>query len=178
MNIVIKLTFLDNADIAAMIHNPAHIIDINGAFTASSFIPFCALAGNMEILGQKVENFKLPVCSKFKPKYLFGHLCYQLDVNDVKNQVKVTNGVHGGITFALDYNEDRRIGDRNEQEAKLKSDQKGLGGYETITDSRFKAKIYIECIEPYTGHHEMFQSLMSQFGKGGASLWLFVICAG
>lgn len=80
-----------------------------------------------------------------------GKLCYQIDVNDVKDKVKVTNGILGGIAFALDYNEDRRLAERNQQEAQLKSEQKGLGDYEVITDDRFKAKIYIECIEPYTG---------------------------
>ena len=134
-----------------MIHHPVHIIDKDGNFTESSFIPFCAVAGNMEILGKQVENFKFPVCTKFKPKYLFGDLCYQIDVNDVKDKVQVTNGVMGGITFALDYNEDRRISDRSQQKAQLKRDQKGLGDYEAIADQRFKARIYIECIEPYTG---------------------------
>ena len=96
----------------------------------------------MEILGKQVEKFKFPVCTKFKPKYLFGDLCYQIDVNDVKDQVQVTNGVLGGITFALDYNEDRGIADRREQKAQLKSDQKGLGDYEAITDNRFKGTLH------------------------------------
>ena len=142
---------LDDPEISAMINHPVHIIDRDGNFTQSSFIPFCALAGDMEILGQQVPNFQFPVCTKFKPKNLFGDLCYELDVNDVKDKIKVTNGVLGGITFAMDYNEDRRIADRSEQEGSLKQDQKGLGDYETIADNRFKARIYIKFIEPYSG---------------------------
>ena len=124
-----------------MSNHPVHIVDIHGNISSSAFIPFCSLAGNMSILGKHVENFKFPVCSMFKPKILFGELCYQLNINDIKGKINLNNGVLGGLSFAMDYNEDRRLAGKSENEASLQNKQKALHDFEIMADNKFKAKI-------------------------------------
>lgn len=48
-------------------NHPVHILNKDGHQNPSALIPFCAFAGNMEVLGQTVENFTDPVCSAFSP---------------------------------------------------------------------------------------------------------------
>ena len=47
-------------------NHPVHILNSNGNFSPSAFIPFCSFGE--DILGVKVKEFDIPVCSIFKPK--------------------------------------------------------------------------------------------------------------
>ena len=91
--------FVDTPYIHFLINHPPHIIN-----SPSAFIPFCEYGGNMLAMGEKIEQFSLPVCTKFVPVILDGQLCYQVDVNDIqiKDRKDKTK-----LTFMLDYNEDR-----------------------------------------------------------------------
>ena len=106
----------------------------------------------MDSVGKNINNFKFPVCTIFKPKILFGELCYQFDVNNIQGAVKLTSGPFGGLTLALDYNEGRRLAGKSEKEMTLEDKQRTLGEFEITADNRFTAKIYIETLEPYTGY--------------------------
>ena len=106
----------------------------------------------MDLVGKRIEKFKFPVCNIFKPKILFGELCYQFDVNKIKGSVELTSGSFGGLSLVLDYNEGRRLAGRSEKEVTLADKQKTLGDFEIMADNRFTAKIYIETLEPYTGY--------------------------
>ena len=46
---------------------------------------------------------------------LEGQLCYQLDLQEIKNKVSFAKGDMNGLTFLMDYNEDKAI---NEQSGK------------------------------------------------------------
>ena len=48
----------------------------------SAFIPFCELAGDMSVVGTKLDKFEVPVCNSFKAKILNDQLCYEIDVNE------------------------------------------------------------------------------------------------
>ena len=61
----------------------------------------------MTILGQESKNFNLPVCKKFTPTIHRGQLCYQLDLNKIYESIDVKSGKENGVTFVLDYNEER-----------------------------------------------------------------------
>ena len=63
---------VDVPEILEMSNHPVHIIDSNGNITPSAFIQFCSIAGNSDILGQRIEKFKYPVCTKFKPEFCLG----------------------------------------------------------------------------------------------------------
>ena len=49
-------------------NHPVHIMDTTGNLSPSAFIPFCAWGGDMEVLGTRVTNFSVPVCSAFRPR--------------------------------------------------------------------------------------------------------------
>ena len=61
----------------------------------------------MTVLGQEIENFTSPVCSSFKPTILAGQRCYQLNLDDFDNSVRP--GPLGGVSFVMDYNEERNV---------------------------------------------------------------------
>ena len=49
-------------------NHPVHIMDTTGNVSPSAFIPFCAWAGDMDVLGTRVPNFSVPVCNAFRPR--------------------------------------------------------------------------------------------------------------
>ena len=65
----------------------------------SSFIPYL-------VLGVQIDQFDLPVCHKFKPHVINGMLCYQIDVNEFRNQIDDEKVMHTGLIFVMDYNLD------------------------------------------------------------------------
>ena len=93
------------------VNHPVHILDQNDQLMPSALIPFCAIGSNTSILGTKVENFTQPVCTKFRPVVLEGQLCYQLDLQHSQEQIRFKKGERHGLTFLMDFNEDRSIND-------------------------------------------------------------------
>ena len=95
-----------------MVKHPVHIVDEDGKVSPSSFIPFCEFGGNMSMMGDKIDEFDVPVCNSFKAKILYDQLCYEVDLNvilknysqkgDMKDTMKL------GLTLLVDYNEDRQ----------------------------------------------------------------------
>ena len=110
----------------------------------------------MHTVGIKVDNFKFPVCNIFKPRNLFGQLCYKMDVEIAMKNVKLNSGPINGLTLTLDYNEERNIAGQSEKEVKLRDAQKSLLDFENKADTRFSARIYIDTLEPYTGNFFVF----------------------
>ena len=96
-------------------NHPVHIVDTNGKFSRSSFIPFCAFGDNL--IGSKLAGFDMRVCNIFKPKLHFDQLCYETDLQELKdssNNLIFTNQLELGLTLVLDYNEERQIFSKNE----------------------------------------------------------------
>ena len=91
-------------------YHPVHILNSNGNFSPSAFIPFCSFGE--DILGVKVKEFDIPVCNIFKPKLQYDQLCYEIDLEQLKN-TEDTNirdlQRDVGLIIVLDYNEDRQI---------------------------------------------------------------------
>ena len=63
----------------------------------------------MSVVGETIPQLDLPVCNKFRPKMIEGQLCYQIDVNEVKDQIDVKKAIQHGLIFVMDYNEDKMI---------------------------------------------------------------------
>ena len=53
--------------------------------------------------------FSIPVCNIFKETMLDGQLCYQADLDRIKDQVDKKMMVTKGFVFLLDYNENRNV---------------------------------------------------------------------
>ena len=89
-------------------NHPVHILNKNGEFSRSSFIPFCSFGD--KIIGSEIEGFDMKVCNIFKPKLYYDQLCYETDLHELKENdtVKLMKQLELGLTLVLDYNEDRQ----------------------------------------------------------------------
>ena len=94
--------------------HPAHLVDNQGRINPSAFIPFCDLGGNMSVMGTSIPQFELPVCSSFKPHVVRSRLCYQLDVNTLREKIDAGMARKTGLILALDYNKERSLSEDDE----------------------------------------------------------------
>ena len=90
-------------------NHPVHIIDDKGALSPSAFIPFCSFGEDMETLGTRIEDFDIPICKSFQGKIKDDQLCYELDLQKLKNNTNIEEQLKSGLFLALDYNEDRQL---------------------------------------------------------------------
>ena len=90
-----------------------HILNKIGDFARSSFIPFCSFGD--EFIGSEVNGFDMKVCNIFKPKLYDDQLCYETDLQELKDNdsVNLMNQLELGLTLVLDYNEERQINPLN-----------------------------------------------------------------
>ena len=56
-----------------------------------------------------MEEFPIPVCDIFKPKPYFDQLCYETNLQELKDNKKLRKQLKNGLTLALDYNEERQL---------------------------------------------------------------------
>ena len=106
---------LDTPFIHSISNHPVHMLDKNNNISPSAFIPFCSLAGNMSIVGAHMQGFDIPVCDIFRPTVLDGQLCYQVDLNPLKNQINPKQLKSHGFSFLMDYNRHRMGPDVNDR---------------------------------------------------------------
>ena len=88
-------------------NHPVHILDMNGQVSRSSFIPFCAFGD--ELIGSEIDGFDMKVCNIFKPKLYYDQLCFETDLQELKDKDNFMNQLELGLTLVLDYNEERQI---------------------------------------------------------------------
>ena len=89
-------------------NHPVHILNEKGEFSPSSFIPFCSFG--QDFIGINIKEFKVPACDIFKPRNYLDQLCYETDLQDLKdsNSQKFRDQLEMGLTLLLDYNEERQ----------------------------------------------------------------------
>ena len=80
VNLVLKL-ILDERLLQKVSNHPVHILNSEGDFSPSAFIPFCIFGNNMINLGKKISSFELPVCNIFLEKIWNDQLCYEMNLN-------------------------------------------------------------------------------------------------
>ena len=107
------ICILDKKVLQTVSNHPVHILNNDGDLSPSSFIPFCSFGE--EFIGKKIEDFDIPVCNIFNPKYYFDQLCYETDLHELKDNDKIEKQLEKGFTLVLDYNEDREIGCKEPQ---------------------------------------------------------------
>ena len=121
-------------------NHPVHIIDNKGALSPSSFIPFCSFGEDMESLGTRIKDFDIPVCSSFQAKIKDDQLCYELDLQKLKNNTDIEDQLKSGLFLVLDYNEDRQLIMKN-QISKTSEKLKMFS-----SDKENKAQIHLDTI--------------------------------
>ena len=92
-----------------MTNHPVHILNEKGDFSISSFIPFCSFGG--EPIGTKIKGFNTPVCDIFKPKNYYDQICYETDLQELKESSsgQLKKQLEMGLILVLDNNEERQI---------------------------------------------------------------------
>ena len=88
-------------------NHPVHIINNDAKLSTTSFIPFCSFGD--EFIGLRHKEFDLPVCDIFNPKYYSDQLCFETDIQKLKDIQKIEEQLKIGLTLLLDYNEERQI---------------------------------------------------------------------
>ena len=127
-------------------NHPAHILNKNGNLSTSSFIPFCSFGE--DLIGAKVSGLEIPVCNIFKAKNHHDQLCYETDLQELKdtNNEIIERQIKNGLVLFLDYNEERQID--FQLDSANKSDMKKIGftSEESVSDS---ASLHLNTIGKY-----------------------------
>ena len=122
--------FLESKKLQKITNHPVNIIDKKGELFPTAFIPFCEFGGNMSVMGTKIDQFNVPVCSSFRPKILQEQLCYTVDPNMYKRYVDEKN-VELSLGLFINYNEDRELSLENDK-ISLSDDENYIIIVETI----------------------------------------------
>ena len=146
---VILLHALDKKLLQEVSNHPVHIKKKNGEFSTSSFIPFCSF-GN-DLIGSKIKGLDIPVCDIFNTKIHNDQLCYETDLQELKdnNTDILLKQLEIGLTLILDYNEERQmdINDISVEKSSVKTfhkDENSVSLYlNTIGRYVFKAQIIV-----------------------------------
>ena len=132
------------------INHPVHFLTKDGERMPSALIPFCEFGGSMSAMGQKIEQFDIPVCNSFKAKILNDQLCYEDDLDSFKNFENVENQIKLGFGFIMDYNEDRQTIFSQEKRQSILYKEGLLVSGMLETDDNLHAVINLNTIGMYT----------------------------
>ena len=98
-------------------NHPVHILDMNGQVSRSSFIPFCSFGD--KLIGSKIDGFDMKVCNIFKSKLHYDQLCFETDLQELKDKDNLINQLELGLTLVLDYNKERQINQLNSKHGSI-----------------------------------------------------------
>ena len=102
------ILFIDKQLLQTVSNHPVHILNKDGTLSPSSFIPFCYFGE--KFIGEKYFDYKIPVCNIFTPKNFIDQLCFETDLQDLKdsNSQKIGKQFSMGLTLILDYNVEKQ----------------------------------------------------------------------
>ena len=60
----------------------------------------------MDLIGEKLSDFQVPVCSLFRKKIFSGQVCYEADLNQFKNKIDWKRALKKGFNFIIDTNDE------------------------------------------------------------------------
>ena len=63
----------------------------------------------MNGLGEKIDEFEIPVCNIFVAKIWKDQVCYEMDLNLIKDENDIFYQLKDGILLILDFNEERQF---------------------------------------------------------------------
>ena len=63
----------------------------------------------MSTMGVKIDQFDIPVCNSFQAKILNDQLCYEVDLEMLRNSNNIKNDIKLGLALLMDYNEDKQF---------------------------------------------------------------------
>ena len=135
-----------------------HIVDKDDKMSPSALIPFCDFGGDMSAMGIEIPLFAVPVCKSFQAKIFNDQLCYEVDLNRFANKTNVESNLKLGLSFIMDYNEDRQITFHDKISNRLEKGR-SLGSSVVKTDEMKHAFIYLDTVGwyPTSNIHELMQ---------------------
>ena len=101
--------FADKLLLQTVVNHPVHITNPKRGLSPSSFIPFCSFGENL--IGDQINGFDLPACNIFKPNHFMNKLCFETDLQNLKdsNEKNLLLQLEMGLMLILDYNEERQM---------------------------------------------------------------------
>ena len=87
----------------SLINHPVHIPDNS---VKSAFIPFCSFGSSMELFGEELADFHVPVCRLFREKIVAGQVCYEADLNQFRDRVNWKEALSAGLHLIIDTNDE------------------------------------------------------------------------
>ena len=123
-------------------YHPVHIITKEKQQSPSSLIPFCEFGGSMTAVGVKIEKFDVPVCNCFQKRIFDNQLCYEVDLNRIREKGNKKYELKSGFNFLMDYNEDRQVTfDKNMSQGEF-----GLASSLAQSEQSHHAFVYLDTI--------------------------------
>ena len=99
----------DLTKMQSLTNHPVHIVEKEETLSSSALIPFCWVGTDSNI-GDKIDQFTIPVCRGFEKTIRNDQLCFELDPEGIIKNANVKNGIH----LIVDDNHDRiRFGSQN-----------------------------------------------------------------
>ena len=109
------ISCLDERLLQKVFNHPVHILNSEGGVSPSSFIPFCIFGSNMTALGRNTAEFSVPVCNIFEARVKNDQLCYEVDLELLKDDDDMNHQLKDGLVLILDFNEDMQTDIVDEQ---------------------------------------------------------------
>ena len=121
-----------------MINHPVHISESN---TISAFIPFCSVGVNVHLAGKEFSNFQVPVCSLFRKKIYSGHVCYEADLNQYKEELNWKKVLKEGLSLIIDTNDEYDV--KNLFQRKSSPNQENCFGFNSFKKTEDNDKFVV-----------------------------------
>ena len=102
----------------------------------------------MSAMGTKIDEFDVPVCNSFQDKVVNDQLCYEVDLNKLKNW-NFNRQLKTGLNFLMDYNEDRQVTFNNNIS---REKDESLSSNVVESNQEHQAFIYLDTV----GKHESY----------------------
>ena len=156
-----------SGDESNVISHPAHLKSLNGKFSPSALIPYCAFKSNLTMEREDTHpNLSYPICTSFVPDILEGQLCYTITLNKIGGK-----GKRNGLMFLVDLN--RRRGFKITHQKNKTVDDKSQMSLDTeLSRIDTSAKIQINSMSPHTeyGHGTFKMSAVKRMKATSAFL--------
>ena len=88
----------------------------------------------MELFGEELPNFQIPVCRLFRKKIVNGQICYEADLNQYRDRVKWKEALSSGLNLIIDTNDEYDV--KNILEKNAPREKKIRKSFDTFKDDK------------------------------------------
>ena len=116
-------------------------------------------------MGEKIDQFHQPVCRSFKRKILKDQLCYEVDVNQVKDEPETSENMKIGLGFLYDNNVERFLHVDDNGGGRRNNNLGFLNNFVTLEETQ-KTLVYISSLGSiYILHYIVVENSFFTFFK-------------